>query len=577
MNNIKRVNISNFNEQQKTNYIKNLLYNNDINDVLSVILEYENKKLEIISIVINSLKDKIILSKVKEHLYEDDNTKAKIFVYSRILSYLSFNKQNIIMGILLNSLDEITLKKLAKYEYRNCTDVSLNNPVFSKYCLRYKKQIMQDLALQKTEVIDLTTKLNVRPEKFNFKKFFLRLFIVIIVVSIVSYSAFIIRDCYSLLNKYENKVIPGVYLKDVSLKGTKLTDLEGIIKDEIDAINKGNIVLSNINGSYTYSLDELGIEAKDYNLYQDIIDYNNNLSVFEKLKYIKNSKKHKVFYIKADYDIDAIDILLELAKNDMNVEAKDDGLIIDKNHNVRYSKGTKGFTLDEENFNTIIEEELKSISSNINIKVDGEVIENKVTNEKLSTVNKKISSYTTSFSNTGNRGHNVSLAASKLNGTILMPGETFSYLKEVGPYNAKSGFKPAPAYLNGELIYANGGGVCQVATTMYMAQLYAGLETVYRTNHSHAPAYVPKGLDATVSSTTVDYKFKNQYKYPIYISAYVTGDYLTVDVWSNDKALDGYTYEPYAKYKNSGYASYLNKIKDGKIVDTKYLGMSYYR
>ena len=64
MNNIKRVNISNFNEQQKTNYVKNLLYNNDINDVLSIILEYENKKLEIISIVINSLKDKIILSKV---------------------------------------------------------------------------------------------------------------------------------------------------------------------------------------------------------------------------------------------------------------------------------------------------------------------------------------------------------------------------------------------------------------------------------------------------------------------------------------------------------------------------------
>lgn len=577
MNNIKRVNISNFNEQQKTNYIKNLLYNNDINDVLSIILEYENKKLEIISIVINSLKDKIILSKVKEHLYEDDNTKAKIFVYSRILSYLSFNKQNIIMGVLLNSLDEVTLRKLAKYEYKNCTDVSLNNPVFEKYCLKYKKQIMKDLALQKTEIIDLTTKLNVRPEKFNFKKFFVRLFIVIIIFTIVSYSAFIINDCYSLLKKYDNKIIPGIYLKDVNLKGMPLTKVEGLVKDEIDDINKGNIILTNINGTYTYSLDELGIEAKDYNLYHDIIDYNNNLSTFEKLKYIKNNKKHKVFYIEAEYDIDAIDILLELAKNDMNTEAKDDGLIVDKNHNVIYSKGTKGFTLNEESFHSIIEKELNTISSNISIKVEGKVIENKVTSEKLSTVNKKISSYTTSFSNSGNRGHNVSLAASKLNGTVLMPGDTFSYLKEVGPYNGKSGFKPAPAYLAGELIYANGGGVCQVASTLYMAQLYAGLETIYRTNHSHAPIYVPKGLDATVSGTTVDYKFKNQYKYPIYISSYVSGDYLTIDLWTNDKALDGYTYEPYSKYKNSGYASYLNKIKDGKVVETKYLGMSYYR
>ena len=577
MGNIKRVNISHFNEQQKTNYIKNLLYNNDINDVLSVILEYENKKLEIISIVINSLKDKVILSKVKEHLYEDDNTKAKIFVYSRILSYLSFNKQNIIMGILLNSLDEITLKKLAKYEYRNCTDVSINNKVFEKYCLKYKKQIMKDLALQKTEVIDLTTKLNVRPERLNFKKIFVRLFIGIVIFTIVSYSAFIINDCYSLLKMYENKIIPGIYLKDVSLKGTPINEVESIIKEEIDAINKGNIVLTNVNDKYTYSLDELGIKVKDYNLYHDIIDYNNNLSTLDKLKYIKTNKKHKVFYIEAEYDMDTIDILLELAKNDMNTKAKDDGIIVDKNHNVSYSKGTKGFTLDEEKFNSKIKKELKNISSNINIKVEGTVIENKVTNENLSTVNKKVSSYTTNFVNSGNRGHNVSLAASKLNGTILMPGETFSYLKEVGPYNGKSGFKPAPAYLAGELIYANGGGVCQVASTLYMAQLYAGLETVYRTNHSHAPAYVPKGLDATVSGTTVDYKFKNQYKYPIYISSYVSGDYLTIDIWTSDKALDGYTYEPYSKYKSSGYASYLNKIKDGKIIETKYLGISYYR
>ena len=198
-------------------------------------------------------------------------------------------------------------------------------------------------------------------------------------------------------------------------------------------------------------------------------------------------------------------------------------------------------------------------------------------NKELASINTKIASYTTTFENVGNRGHNIVLAASKLNGSVLKKDDEFSYLKVVGPYSAKNGYLPAPAYVNKVLTTANGGGVCQLATTLYNAQLRANLEIVYRINHSYAPAYVPKGLDATVSSTTTDYKFKNQYDYPVYIASYVTGEKLTVDIWSSDKTLGNKTYEPYSYFSNGGYVSYLKEFENGKYVSQKYLNTSYYK
>ena len=220
---------------------------------------------------------------------------------------------------------------------------------------------------------------------------------------------------------------------------------------------------------------------------------------------------------------------------------------------------------------------MSNLKEEVKIEAEGSVIPNEVKYESLSSINKKISTYTTYFANAGNRGHNISLASKRLNNTIIMPGETFSYLKVVGPYGASNGYLPAPIYLNGESATANGGGVCQLASTLYMAQLKAGLQTVSRRNHTFAPNYVPKGLDATVYSTTTDYKFKNNYDYPFYIVSYVNGNYLTVDIWSNENALEGKTYEPYSVYSNGGYLAYLKTIKDGKVIETKYLDKSVYK
>lgn len=118
-----------------------------------------------------------------------------------------------------------------------------------------------------------------------------------------------------------------------------------------------------------------------------------------------------------------------------------------------------------------------------------------------------------------NRSNNISLASDKINGTIILPGETFSYNQTVGKRTIDAGYKEAGAYAGGKVVQEIGGGICQVSSTLYNAVLYANLEIVERSNHYFETSYVDPGRDATVSWGTVDFKFKNNRKYPIKIEA----------------------------------------------------------
>lgn len=126
--------------------------------------------------------------------------------------------------------------------------------------------------------------------------------------------------------------------------------------------------------------------------------------------------------------------------------------------------------------------------------------------------------YTTRYDESNkNRTNNIKLSSDKINGTILMPGETFSYNKIVGERTIKSGYKEAAIYMNGKVVDGIGGGICQVSSTLYNATLDANLEIVKRTNHYFTTSYVPVSRDATVSYGTIDFQFKNNRSYPIKI------------------------------------------------------------
>ena len=128
------------------------------------------------------------------------------------------------------------------------------------------------------------------------------------------------------------------------------------------------------------------------------------------------------------------------------------------------------------------------------------------------------------------RTNNVRLASQFINGTILNPGDEFSYNGVVGERTVSRGFQTAGAYSNGQVIEDVGGGVCQPSSTLYMAVLRADLEVTERHNHSLTVSYTPLGEDATVSWGGPDFKFKNNTDYPVKILAWQEGSSMSVKI-----------------------------------------------
>ena len=154
-----------------------------------------------------------------------------------------------------------------------------------------------------------------------------------------------------------------------------------------------------------------------------------------------------------------------------------------------------------------------------------------VPNAALDSITDVVSSYSTSFNlGKANRCDNIRLAASRLNGVIVMPGEIMSYNETVGRRLISEGFKLAGVYKNGKHDTGIGGGVCQVSTTLFNACALANLGIVQRSNHSMPVAYVPLGRDATVDYGSLDLKVRNAMQNPVAIVSEVHGDTLTFRV-----------------------------------------------
>ena len=143
----------------------------------------------------------------------------------------------------------------------------------------------------------------------------------------------------------------------------------------------------------------------------------------------------------------------------------------------------------------------------------------------------ELGSFVTKYSNNANRTTNLRLASNKINGTVIMPGDTFSYNKIVGERTIAAGYKNASVFENGRIVDGLGGGICQVSTTLYNAVLYANLQIVERTNHMFLAGYADGGRDATVAYGSLDFRFKNNRTYPIKIESRVENGYCTVKVY----------------------------------------------
>lgn len=216
----------------------------------------------------------------------------------------------------------------------------------------------------------------------------------------------------------------------------------------------------------------------------------------------------------------------------------------------------------------------------------------------------RLSSYSTPHTSNSNRTHNLSLACQAINGTVINAGETFSFNNVVGERTTAKGYRSATVYVGTESKEETGGGICQVASTIYDAALYAEMEITSRSEHTFFVTYVPGGLDATVYWGVLDFCFVNNTEYPIRVNASVSGGYVNISidgtktndhvvklsstrlsttpystVYKEDSSLPtGYRKETTYPYTGYTYEAY-QYIYDGNgnLLDTVYLGKSTYQ
>ncbi len=146
-----------------------------------------------------------------------------------------------------------------------------------------------------------------------------------------------------------------------------------------------------------------------------------------------------------------------------------------------------------------------------------------------------ISEYETPIlDNSEGRVYNLNLASSKLTGYKVESGEVFSFNNVVGEADEKNGFKKAKVIIQKKAIIDDGGGVCQVSSTLYNSALIAGMEIIERHSHSRDVGYIDEGKDAAISYGEFDLKFKNTKPFPVKIEAYIKDGHMVVKLWNGE-------------------------------------------
>jgi len=188
----------------------------------------------------------------------------------------------------------------------------------------------------------------------------------------------------------------------------------------------------------------------------------------------------------------------------------------------------QGIDFDIEEAKEILKEEKEEYIINVNI-TNAKVT---ISDIGLEVFPDKLSTFTTRYdAGDINRTTNLVIASNKIDGKIVLPGETFSFNNALGARTLAAGYKNAKVYENGEVVDGIGGGICQISSTLYNAILMADLEPVERRNHQFTTSYVPAGRDATVVYGIIDFKFKNTREYPIKIEATSKNGISTVNIY----------------------------------------------
>ncbi|MGG7143013.1 VanW family protein [Clostridium nigeriense] len=364
--------------------------------------------------------------------------------------------------------------------------------------------------------------------------------LVLVIIGIIGY--------FFSLNKkvaaWEDKVYPEVYIYGVNIGGLNKEEVVSVLNDNLPqaimdkklkvVVGDKILELSYSELNLTYNIEDIATEA---------LAYGKDEGLFAKKSLIKGKNATN---LNADisFDEESLVAFEDKVLEEFNIEPKNAGIVINSG-DITVTPEVSGKTIDKEELhNKLIESINGDPSDEVELNFDLVEQEAKIKTEDLKKITGVISSYSSKYSNTGDgRVKNMEIAASTINGTIVMPGEEFSYNALIGDTTPEKGYEKANTYVGNEIVPDYGGGICQVSTTLYRAVMRANIRSTERTNHSLTVSYSEPGLDATVANPYLDYKFVNTYDFPIYIQGYVSGGVVNFSIYGNVEAMGNKTYE----------------------------------
>ncbi len=326
--------------------------------------------------------------------------------------------------------------------------------------------------------------------------------------------------------KYKNKIYPNVYINNIYFGGKEK-------KDIINYFLKENQKLKNILLIIKFKEEPIAtISASQINLHYDLngiaeraffIGRSTNLKskYYQKITTLIFNKKFNL-EVGPNYDKQKINELLLNFEESYNKPAKNALFKFENNRVIAFQKEIYGEKIQTNLFINQLEKNFyelknkKTYPKNIYLNLQTSLIEPEFSLAKINNygIEELIGVGQSDFSHSiPERIHNIKLASSKLNGIIIAKNKVFSFNENIGDISYLTGYKPAYIIKDGKTILGDGGGVCQVSTTLFRAALKAGLKIIERHPHAYRVSYYendsPPGFDASVYSPTVDLKIKN--------------------------------------------------------------------
>lgn len=401
--------------------------------------------------------------------------------------------------------------------------------------------------------------------------------ILIIVLGVIFY----FNSINEKISKWEDKVYPNVEVYGVNIGGLSKEEAKNKLNDNLqELIMDKKLLVTDGNKTIELNYSELKPEYKIDEIVDNALNYGKDKNLFQKNSLIRGNKITELD-AQITYDENQLLAFEEKVKESFNVAPKNAEVTVNSGK-VSIKDEVIGKSIDE---NELHKKLLENINGNVDEEKTIEIVlkdtQPKIKAEDLKKITGKISEYSSSYVNTGDgRVKNMQIAAETVSGTIIMPGEEFSYNELIGDTTPDKGYEKANTYVGDEIVPDYGGGICQVSTTLYRAVMRANIRSTERMNHSMIVSYSEPGLDATVANGYIDYKFVNTYDFPIYIQGYVNGGVVNFSIYGNVEAMGNKTYElisvvnekiaPEVVYKED------NTLEEGKEVVKSY-GMTGYK